>query len=42
MKQENENIQNELEGYKQSLDEYDDIEEQLKQAWIKIDSLMGK
>ena len=42
MKQENENLQNELEGYKKNIDEYDEIEEQLKQARIKLDSLMGK
>ena len=41
MKQENTNYQNELEGYNQNLDEYDEIEKQLKQARIKLDSLMG-
>ena len=41
MLQENKSLKNELEDYKQSLDEYDDIVEQLKQARIKLDSLMG-
>jgi phage shock protein A len=39
MLQENKSLKNELEDYKQSLDEYDDIVEQLKQARIKLDSL---
>ena len=41
MLQENKRLKNELEDYKQSLDEYDIIEEQLKQARIKLGSLMG-
>ena len=41
MLQENKSLKNELEDYKQSLDEYDDIVEQLKQARIKLGSLMN-
>jgi hypothetical protein len=39
MRQENTNYQNELEGYKQILDEYDEIEKRLKEERIKLDSL---